>query len=117
MVTNVTLTPIISNPKKAANALGWAVAEMDNRYHVLAALGVRNLQQYNQLVRDPVQLRRAKKKLAEKSNGEDPELAPLPYIVIIIDELADLMMTSSRAVEESITRLAQKARAVGVHCR
>jgi S-DNA-T family DNA segregation ATPase FtsK/SpoIIIE len=109
------LTPIISNPKKAANALGWAVAEMDSRYHVLAALGVRNLQQYNQLVRDPVQLRRAKKKLAEKSNGDDPELTPMPYIVIIIDELADLMMTSSRAVEESITRLAQKARAVGVH--
>ncbi len=109
------LTPIISNPKKAANALGWAVAEMDSRYHVLAALGVRNLQQYNQLVRDPVQLRRAKKKLAEKSDGDAPELAPMPYIVIIIDELADLMMTSSRAVEESITRLAQKARAVGVH--
>ncbi len=109
------LTPIISNPKKAANALGWAVAEMDSRYHILAALGVRNLQQYNQLVRDPVQLRRAKKKIAEKGDGADPELAPLPYIVIVIDELADLMITSGRAVEESITRLAQKARAVGVH--
>ena len=109
------LTPIISNPKKAANALGWAVAEMDDRYHVLAALGVRNLQQYNQLLRDPVQLRRARKKLAEEENGEPPELEPMPYIVIIIDELADLMITSSRAVEESITRLAQKARAVGVH--
>jgi S-DNA-T family DNA segregation ATPase FtsK/SpoIIIE len=109
------LTPIISNPKKAANALGWAVAEMDERYHVLAALGVRNLQQFNQLLRDPVQLRRARKKLAETANGEPPELEPMPYIVIIIDELADLMITSSRAVEESITRLAQKARAVGVH--
>jgi len=109
------LTPIISNPKKAANALGWAVAEMDSRYHILASLGVRNLQQYNQLVRDPVQLRRAKKKMAEKADGEDPELVPLPYIVIVIDELADLMITSGRAVEESITRLAQKARAVGVH--
>jgi len=109
------LTPIISSPKKAANALGWAVAEMDSRYHILAALGVRNLQQYNQLVRDPVQLRRAKKKIAERGDGEDPELAPLPYIVIVIDELADLMITSGRAVEESITRLAQKARAVGVH--
>ena len=109
------LTPIISNPKKAANALGWAVAEMDSRYHILASLGVRNLQQYNQLVRDPVQLRRAKKKIAEKGNGDDPELVPLPYIVIVIDELADLMITSGRAVEESITRLAQKARAVGVH--
>ena len=109
------LTPIISNPKKAANALGWAVAEMDSRYHILAALGVRNLQQYNQLVRDPVQLRHAKKKIAEKIDGENPELAPLPFIVIVIDELADLMITSGRAVEESITRLAQKARAVGVH--
>ncbi len=109
------LTPIISNPKKAANALGWAVAEMDDRYRVLAALGVRNLQQYNKLLHDPVQLRRAKKKLAENANGEEPVLVPMPFIVIIIDELADLMITSSRAVEESITRLAQKARAVGVH--
>jgi S-DNA-T family DNA segregation ATPase FtsK/SpoIIIE len=109
------LTPIISNPKKAANALGWAVSEMDDRYRVLAALGVRNLQQYNQLFKDSVQLRRARKKLAEEANGDEPELQPMPYIVIIIDELADLMITSSRAVEESITRLAQKARAVGVH--
>jgi S-DNA-T family DNA segregation ATPase FtsK/SpoIIIE len=109
------LTPIISNPKKAANALGWAVAEMDDRYRVLAALGVRNLQQYNQLLRDPVQLRRARKRLAEEENGNLPDLEPMPFIVIIIDELADLMITSSRAVEESITRLAQKARAVGVH--
>ncbi|MCW8985812.1 MAG: DNA translocase FtsK 4TM domain-containing protein [Thermoanaerobaculales bacterium] len=109
------LTPIISNPKKAANALGWAVSEMDDRYRILAGLGVRNLQQYNQLLKDPVQLRRATKKLTEEANGEPPVLAPMPYIVIIIDELADLMITSSRAVEESITRLAQKARAVGVH--
>jgi len=109
------LTPIISNPKKAANALGWAVSEMDDRYRVLAALGVRNLQQYNQLLKDPVQLRKAKRKLAEEVNGDEPELEPMPYIVIIIDELADLMITSARAVEESITRLAQKARAVGVH--
>jgi len=109
------LTPIISNPKKAANALGWAVSEMDDRYRILAGLGVRNLQQYNQLLKDPVALRRATKKLTEEANGEQPVLAPMPYIVIIIDELADLMITSSRAVEESITRLAQKARAVGVH--
>jgi S-DNA-T family DNA segregation ATPase FtsK/SpoIIIE len=108
------LTPIISDPKKAASALGWAVAEMDNRYRRLASLGVRNLEQHNQLVSDPVQLRRAQQKLG--AEGEEPvPLDPLPYIVIIIDELADLMMTSSRAVEESITRLAQKARAVGVH--
>jgi S-DNA-T family DNA segregation ATPase FtsK/SpoIIIE len=84
---------------------------MDNRYHRLAALGVRNLTQYNALVTDPAQLRRARELLDDEA--EDPQ--PLPVIVIIIDELADLMMTSSRAVEEAITRLAQKARAVGVH--
>jgi S-DNA-T family DNA segregation ATPase FtsK/SpoIIIE len=110
------LTPIINSPKKAANALGWAVAEMDSRYRRLAALGVRNLAQYNQLVSDPVQLKRAREQLGvdEEEEGID-QLEPLPIIVIIIDELADLMMTSSRAVEESITRLAQKARAVGLH--
>ncbi len=109
------LTPIISDPKKAASALAWAVAEMDKRYHRLAALGVRNLEQYNQIVSDPVQLKRAQQQLAGDDEERPVELEPLPYIVIIIDELADLMMTSSRAVEESITRLAQKARAVGVH--
>jgi S-DNA-T family DNA segregation ATPase FtsK/SpoIIIE len=109
------LTPIISNPKKAANALGWAVAEMDGRYHKLAALGVRNLTQYNQLVSDPVQLRKTKSQLAIDDDDLPEDLEPMPFIVIIIDELADLMMTSSRAVEESITRLSQKARAVGVH--
>jgi len=109
------LTPIISDPKKAASALAWAVAEMDDRYHRLAALGVRNLEQYNQIVSDPVQLKRAQQQLAGEDDERPIELEALPYIVIIIDELADLMMTSSRAVEESITRLAQKARAVGVH--
>ncbi len=112
------LTPIINDPKKAANALGWAVAEMEGRYRRLAATGVRNLAQYNQLVKDPAQLKRLRE-LLERRGGDDdeapPELEPLPYILIIIDELADLMMTSSRAVEESITRLAQKARAVGIH--
>jgi DNA segregation ATPase FtsK/SpoIIIE, S-DNA-T family len=109
------LTPIISDPKKAASALAWAVAEMDNRYRRLAALGVRNLEQYNQIVSDPVQLKRAQRQLNGDVEEKPTELEQLPYIVIIIDELADLMMTSSRAVEESITRLAQKARAVGVH--
>ncbi len=109
------LTPIISDPKKAASALAWAVAEMDIRYRRLAALGVRNLEQYNQIVADPVQLKRAQQQLSGDDDEKPIELEQLPYIVIIIDELADLMMTSSRAVEESITRLAQKARAVGVH--
>jgi S-DNA-T family DNA segregation ATPase FtsK/SpoIIIE len=109
------LTPIISDPKKAANALGWAVAEMDGRYRRLAALGVRNLAQFNQLVSDPVQLRKAQSQLAGDQDESLDDIGPLPYIVVIIDELADLMVTSSRAVEESITRLSQKARAVGVH--
>jgi len=110
------LTPIIIDPKKAANALGWAVDEMENRYRRLAALGVRNLEQFNQLVSDPVQLKRVREQLfAEDSEDNGSSFERLPYIVIVIDELADLMMTSSRAVEESITRLAQKARAVGVH--
>jgi len=111
------LTPIINDPKKAANALAWAVEEMDTRYRTLAALGVRNLEQYNSLVRDPVQLRKVQQRLGilnDELSG-DEKLTPLSYIVIIIDELADLMLTSGRAVEESITRLAQKARAVGVH--
>ena len=108
------LTPIISDPKKAANALGWAVAQMDERYHLLAALGVRNLSQYNQLVSDPVQLRKASNQLALDDEAME-SFVPMPFIVIVIDELADLMLTSSRAVEESITRLSQKARAVGIH--
>ncbi len=108
------LTPIISDPKKAANALGWAVAQMDERYHLLAALGVRNLSQYNQLVTDPVQLRKARNQLALDDEAME-SFVPMPFIVIVIDELADLMLTSSRAVEESITRLSQKARAVGIH--
>ncbi|NOZ78479.1 MAG: hypothetical protein GXP48_04720 [Acidobacteria bacterium] len=108
------LTPIITDAKKAANALGWAVAEMDGRYKLLAALGVRNLEQYNRLVTDTAQLRKVQERLGDEIDA-GAELKPLPYIVIIIDELADLMLTSSRAVEESITRLAQKARAVGVH--
>ncbi len=108
------LTPIITDAKKAANALGWAVAEMDGRYKLLAGLGVRNLEQYNRFVADPEQVRKVQERLGDEAKAGN-ELKPLPYIVIIIDELADLMLTSSRAVEESITRLAQKARAVGVH--
>jgi S-DNA-T family DNA segregation ATPase FtsK/SpoIIIE len=109
------LTPIISDPKKAANALGWTVAEMDLRYRYLAALGARNLTQYNQLVSDPVQLRKVRAQLADADDEELAELEPMPYVVVVIDELADLMLASSRAVEESITRLSQKARAVGIH--
>ena len=95
------LTPVVTEPKIAANVLKWAITEMERRIRTLAAEGVRNIDQYNTLVR------------SEKAEGEDAK--PLHYIVIIIDELADLMMVSSHDVEESITRLAQMARAVGIH--
>ncbi len=99
-------TPIITEPKLAANALRNAVREMERRLKVLAEKGVRNIDQYNKLF-DSVD--------TPSLFGEESEEGPLPYIVIIIDELADLMMLDSGNVEESITRLAQMARAVGIH--
>jgi S-DNA-T family DNA segregation ATPase FtsK/SpoIIIE len=99
-------TPIITEPKLAANALGNAVREMERRLKLLAAKGVRNIDQYNRLFDQSDTL---------NLFGEDSEEKPIPYIVIIIDELADLMMLDSSNVEESITRLAQMARAVGIH--
>jgi DNA segregation ATPase FtsK/SpoIIIE, S-DNA-T family len=101
------LTPIVTDPKRASYALKWAVSEMENRYRHLAAFGVRNIDQYNQIVSSMVD-----RSLSEETT-ELPK--PLPFLVIIIDELADLMMVSARDVEESITRLAQMARAVGIH--
>ena len=107
------LTPVVVEPKLAANALRWAVHEMEERYKQLAAEGVRNLEQYNRNVRAQLQE-------ADGGAGEappDPDELPktLPYIVLAIDELADLMMLAGREVEESIARLAQMARAVGIH--
>jgi len=101
-------TPIITDPKRAAISLKWAVGEMEKRYKDLAGWGVRNIDGYNAEV-----LRRNLVKEYDEETNEP--LKPLPYIVIIIDELADLMMVSGHAVEESITRLAQMARAVGIH--
>ena len=101
------LTPVVVDPKKAANALRWAVREMEERYKTLAAEGVRNIEQYNRNIRLA---------LAESGASKDPEAPkPLPFIVVVIDELADLMMVASNEVEESIARLAQMARAVGIH--
>jgi S-DNA-T family DNA segregation ATPase FtsK/SpoIIIE len=101
------LTPVVVDAKKASNALRWAVREMEERYKTLAAEGVRNIEQYNRNVRNLT---------------DDPDVArepdgpkPLPFIVVVIDELADLMMVASGEVEESIARLAQMARAVGIH--
>lgn len=101
------LTPIVTDPKRAGYALKWAVSEMENRYKHLAAFGVRNIDQYN------TEICEQSKGKATDDNDEAPQ--PLPYIVVIIDELADLMMVAAREVEESITRLAQMARAVGIH--
>ena len=99
-------TPIITEPKLAANALRNAVREMERRLKLLAEKGVRNIDQYNKLFNEDA---------TQSLFAENSEERPLPYIVIIIDELADLMMLDAGNVEESITRLAQMARAVGIH--
>ncbi len=101
------LTPVVVDPKQAANALRWAVREMEERYKTLAAEGVRNIEQYNRNIQQAIAEKRT------PPNGEMPR--PLPFIVVVIDELADLMMVASNEVEESIARLAQMARAVGIH--
>jgi S-DNA-T family DNA segregation ATPase FtsK/SpoIIIE len=118
------LAPVVTDMKQAANALRWCVAEMERRYQLMAALGVRNIAGFNRRVKDandsgkpildPVMLQRA---------ANDPtidqrqiqHLVPLPYIVVVIDELADMMMIVGKKVEELIARLAQKARASGIH--
>jgi len=100
------LTPVVVDPKKAANALRWAVHEMEERYKTLAAEGVRNIDQYNRNIRLA---------LEEGAMKDADAPRPLPFIVVVIDELADLMMVASNEVEESIARLAQMARAVGIH--
>ena len=111
------LVPVITDPRKAANALRWAVDEMESRYKLLSEWpGVRNIEQYNAAIRDPKALEEVREKLGEKLKADESgAVSPMPYIVIVIDELADLMMTAPREIEESVARLAQKARAVGVH--
>ena len=103
------LSPVVVNPKLAANALSWAVREMERRYRLLADYGVRNIDQFNLI------LKRGGKDLDLSEDDSNEEIKPLPYIVVIIDELADLMMTSSTVVESAIIRLSQMARAVGIH--
>jgi S-DNA-T family DNA segregation ATPase FtsK/SpoIIIE len=104
------LTPVVVDPKLAANALRWAVREMEERYKTLAAVGVRNIEQFNRNVR--AMQEEAKGPVTDEKGNE---LKPLPFIVVLIDELADLMMIAGNEVEESICRLAQMARAVGIH--
>jgi DNA segregation ATPase FtsK/SpoIIIE, S-DNA-T family len=105
------LTPVITDPKKATNALRNAVLEMERRLKLLASLGVRNIDQYNRKVR---QLQAQPRSLFDEES-EEPVLETIPYILILIDELADLMMLERANVEETVTRLAQMARAVGMH--
>ncbi len=105
---------VVVEPKKASNALRWAVAEMERRYRLLAEVHVRSIEFYNRAIADP----RVQKRLAlndEESEFSTGDLQPLPYYVVIIDELADLMMVAAADVESSIARLAQMARAVGIH--
>jgi S-DNA-T family DNA segregation ATPase FtsK/SpoIIIE len=116
------LAPVVTDMKHAANALRWCVAEMDRRYHLMKELGVRNLAGLNRKVReaqdaglsipDPLV---ARLRATGKFEGEVPALQPLPFIVVVIDELADLMLIVGKKVEELIARLAQKARASGIH--
>jgi S-DNA-T family DNA segregation ATPase FtsK/SpoIIIE len=100
------LTPVVTVPKKAASALNWVVKEMEIRYETLAHSGMRNLEFYNDAVSRGAVVKRSE---------DDPEPYPLPYILVIVDELSDLMMVAPRDVEAAICRIAQMARAVGIH--
>ncbi|BCL74447.1 DNA translocase FtsK [Jeongeupia sp. HS-3] len=109
------LAPVVTDMKLAANALNWCVAEMEKRYRLLSAMGVRNLAGFNQKVKDA---EKAGKKLTNPFTltPDNPEpLEHLPFIVVVVDEFADLMMVAGKKIEELIARLAQKARAAGIH--
>jgi nucleoside-diphosphate-sugar epimerase len=117
------LTPVVTDMSEASNALRWCVAEMDRRYRLMAGLGVRNIGGYNRKVREAIEKGSPIKDPTFTPPPfedidkpfEHPTLTPLPYIVVIIDELADMMMIVGKKVEELIARLAQKARASGIH--
>ncbi|MDT8380318.1 MAG: DNA translocase FtsK 4TM domain-containing protein [Desulfotignum sp.] len=111
------ISPVVTDMKKATNALFWAVREMERRYELLEENGLRNLSQYNDLIREKQRSRSDRPADGpEKETGDDRlDPAPLPYIVVIVDELSDLMMVASKDVEFALTRLAQMARAAGIH--
>jgi S-DNA-T family DNA segregation ATPase FtsK/SpoIIIE len=116
------LTPVVTDMKEAANALRWCVGEMERRYRLMAALGVRNITGYNRKIQDAEKAGEPiRDPLFQPEPGAEgeaalaPELQTLPYVVVIIDELADMMMIVGKKVEELIARLAQKARAAGIH--
>ncbi len=111
------LSPVVIDMKEAANALRWCVAEMDTRYRLMANLKVRNITGFNKKVKDAI---KAKEPIKDPFHPKDSalpvgDLQPLPYIVVVVDELADMMMVVGKKVEELIARLAQKARASGIH--
>ena len=117
------LAPVVTDMKEASNSLRWCVAEMDRRYALMAGVGVRNIGGYNRKVREAIDAGepikdptfRPPELFDEEKPIEHPTLTPLPYIVVVIDELADMMMIVGKKVEELIARLAQKARASGIH--
>ena len=119
------LAPVVTDMKQAANALRWCVAEMERRYQLMAALGVRNIAGFNRRVQGRERRRQAdprsgddaacRQRSVDRSVRRSRTSTPLPYIVVVIDELADLMMIVGKKVEELIARLAQKARASGIH--
>jgi len=111
--------PVVTDPEEAAGVLKWAVLEMDRRYELLSANGVRSLAEFNRRVRDDVVMRRAKPRDGDDSEGDEDrwiyEDGVLPYVVVVVDELADLMMQVQTEVEKPLAQLAQKARAIGIH--
>jgi S-DNA-T family DNA segregation ATPase FtsK/SpoIIIE len=116
------LAPVVTDMKEASNALRWCVAEMERRYKLMAAVGVRNLAGYNRKVKDAIDAKKpiidpmlTPEKLALLPDSDIPRLQPMPNIVVVVDELADMMMVVGKKVEELIARLAQKARASGIH--
>lgn len=113
------LTPVVTDMREAQSALRWCVGEMERRYKLMASLGVRNISGYNSVIKEARDKGEAlKDPLWKKTDGmedEAPELAELPYIVVVIDELADMMMVVGKKVEQLIARIAQKARAAGIH--
>jgi S-DNA-T family DNA segregation ATPase FtsK/SpoIIIE len=109
------LAPVVTDMRQAGAALNWCVAEMERRYKLMSALSVRNLASYNQKVREGIEKKQPIKHPFTLTPDNPEDLDPLPLLVVVIDELADLMMVSGKKVEELIARLAQKSRACGIH--
>jgi len=115
------LAPVVTDMKEAANALRWCVGEMERRYTVMAALKVRNIGGYNKKVKEAIKLGTPivdplyQAELSLNPSGPPPTLEPMPFIVVVVDEFADMMMQVGKKAEELIARIAQKARAAGIH--